>query len=60
MAYSAIVGAGLNVKINMAGFPDVTFRDQLLSEVKELQDRGGSLTERVLRTVHARIDNPDA
>jgi formiminotetrahydrofolate cyclodeaminase len=60
MAYSAIVGAGLNVKINMTGFPDVTFRDQLLSEAGELQARGQSLTERVLRTVHARIDNPEA
>ncbi len=60
MAYSAIVGAGLNVKINMTGFPDVEFREQLLSEARELQTRGQSLTERVLRTVHARIDNPEA
>lgn len=60
MAYSAIVGAGLNVKINMTGFPDVTFRDQLLSEARELQAKGQSLTEQVLRTVHARIDNPEA
>jgi formiminotetrahydrofolate cyclodeaminase len=59
MAYSAVIGAGLNVRINMAGFPDVTFRDQLLSEAKELQERAASLTERVLRTVHERIDNPE-
>ena len=60
MAYSAIVGAGLNVKINMTGFPDVAFRDQMLSEAMELQTKGQSLTDKVLRTVHSRIDNPEA
>lgn len=60
MAYSAIVGAALNVKINMAGFPDAPFRDQLLTEAGELQAKGQSLTERVLRTVRTRIDNPEA
>lgn len=60
MAYSAIVGAGLNVKINMTGFPDVAFRDQLMSEAMELQVKAQGLTERVLRTVHSRIDNPES
>ena len=59
MAASAIVGAGLNVKINMTGFPDVAFRDQLMAEAMELQTKAQSLTERVLRTVHSRIDNPE-
>jgi formiminotetrahydrofolate cyclodeaminase len=60
MAYSAIVGAALNVKINMADFADVTFRDQMLSEATELQAKAAGLTERTLRTVHARIDNPES
>ena len=60
MAGAAIVGAGLNVKINMTGFSDVAFRDQMLSEAMELQVKAQSLTERVLRTVHSRIDNPEA
>jgi glutamate formiminotransferase/formiminotetrahydrofolate cyclodeaminase len=59
MAYSAIVGAELNVKINMAGFPDAAFREQMLSEAGELLVRGQSLSDKVLRMVHARIDNPE-
>jgi glutamate formiminotransferase/formiminotetrahydrofolate cyclodeaminase len=60
MAYSAVVGAALNVKINMADFADVAFRGQMLSEATELQAKAAGLTERTLRTVHARIDNPES
>jgi glutamate formiminotransferase/formiminotetrahydrofolate cyclodeaminase len=58
MANSAMIGAGLNVQINLAGFPDEAYRNNTLGETRELLERAAGLTERVMRTVHARIDSP--
>ncbi|MEW5702503.1 MAG: glutamate formimidoyltransferase [Candidatus Zixiibacteriota bacterium] len=59
MARTAIIGAGLNVKINMAGFADTAFRDEMLNRVRELETDSERLTEEIMRIVNLRIDNPD-
>jgi len=59
MARAAIIGAGLNVKINMAGFADAAFRDEIMIQARELEVESARLTDEVMRTVHTRIDNPD-
>ncbi|HUU44290.1 MAG TPA: glutamate formimidoyltransferase [Acidobacteriota bacterium] len=56
MARAAVVGAGLNVKINLAGFEDKTFSDQMTAQMRELDEASARLNDEVLRTVHAKID----
>lgn len=58
MARAAIVGAGLNVKINLAGFADQAFCEEMTAQMRELDEASQRLTDEVLQAVHARIDNP--
>jgi formiminotetrahydrofolate cyclodeaminase len=56
MARSAVVGAGLNVKINLAGFEDQAFREELLGRMRELDKASAGLSEEALAVVHRKID----
>lgn len=50
-ARTAVLGAGLNVKINCAGYDDAAFVEQTLSEVQQLIARANQREAEVLSTV---------
>lgn len=58
MAHTAVLGAGLNVKINLTGFPDETYRESTLARMRELEAQAGGLRDDILRIVHQKIENP--
>jgi glutamate formiminotransferase/formiminotetrahydrofolate cyclodeaminase len=57
MAKAAIAGAGLNVKINLTGFPDTEYREQTLAKMRELDAAAARLTDEIVRTVNSKIDS---
>jgi len=57
MARTAIVGAGLNVKINLTGFSDEAYRELTFAKMRELDAASASLTDEIVRTVNSRIDS---
>ncbi len=56
MAQTAIIGAGLNVKINLMGFGDEAYANEKLHHMRELEQSGASLKDEVLRIVHQKIE----
>jgi formiminotetrahydrofolate cyclodeaminase len=56
MAQTAIIGAGLNVKINLTGFGDEAYREANLGQMRELEASAAGLTDEVLQIVHKKIE----
>jgi len=56
MAQTAIIGAGLNVKINLTGFSDESYRETSLAQMRELEASAAGLTDEVLQIVHKKIE----
>lgn len=56
MAQTAIIGAGLNVKINLTGFSDESYRETSLTQMRELEASAAGLTDEVLQIVHTKIE----
>jgi glutamate formiminotransferase/formiminotetrahydrofolate cyclodeaminase len=57
MAHTAVAGAGLNVKINLTGFPDERYREQVFAKMRELDASAARLTDEIVRTVNTKIDS---
>lgn len=60
MARTAVVGAGLNVRINLTGFSDAAYADETLTKMRELEDAAVRLSDEVTRIVHSKIEDPTA
>jgi formiminotetrahydrofolate cyclodeaminase len=56
MARTAVLGAGLNVKINLTGFSEEAYREENLAKMRELDAAAAGLTDEVLRIVHEKIE----
>ncbi|MFN6964966.1 MAG: glutamate formimidoyltransferase [Pyrinomonadaceae bacterium] len=54
-ARSAVLGAGLNVRINAAGLRDREFVDEILSKAAELERRAADAESRILAAVSGKI-----
>jgi glutamate formiminotransferase / formiminotetrahydrofolate cyclodeaminase len=52
---SAVMGAFLNVKVNLSGLDDKTFAQKVLAEGQEIQEKTIALEEEILRIVQTRI-----
>jgi glutamate formiminotransferase/formiminotetrahydrofolate cyclodeaminase len=54
-ARAGAMGAYLNVRINCAGLDDEAFRTEVLGEAEMLRERAGSIEDRVMRDILARL-----
>jgi len=54
-ARTAVTGAFLNVKINIAGMDDPSFTDKILIEAQEIQRKADSLEKEILKLVDKKI-----
>ncbi|MBA7689000.1 hypothetical protein ES703_97492 [subsurface metagenome] len=54
-ARSAVLGAFLNVKINVSGFSDASYIDNVLHEGEKIKESTNALEKEILQIVEAKI-----